>query len=214
MRVRSARLATTVAFATIAGACSSSSLGPSGTGGSSGAGTGGGGGGVTCPAGTACGGSVVGTWNVTASCLSISGDLDIGLVGAGCPTTPVTGSLQVTGTFTANADGTYSDGTTTSGAEQFPLAAACLTISSTPVTCDGAANFIKNLGFASLTCTSTSNGGCACSGTVQQSGSLGVVSVAPTTSGSYTPSGNQVTIAGDVGDTTYATCVEIGRAHV
>jgi hypothetical protein len=149
----------------------------------------------------------VGTWTVASSCLSVSGQVDLTLVGAGCPSAPVTGSLQVSGTWTANADGTYTDNTTTSGQEQLTLAPACLIISSTPVTCDGAASIIQNLGFASLTCTSTSNGGCACSGTVQQSGSLGVVSVSPATSGSYTPSGNQVTIVGDVGDTTYGTCV-------
>jgi len=86
-----------------------------------------------------CGGSVVGTWNVTASCLNVAGELDMTLVSASCPSAPVTGSLHVTGTWTVNSDGTYSDNTTTLGAEQFTLGSACLNISSTPVTCDGIA---------------------------------------------------------------------------
>ena len=56
----------------------------------------------------------------------------------------------MTGTWTANADGTYSDNTTTTGDEQFTLGPSCLVISSTPVTCDGAASIIKNLGYSSL----------------------------------------------------------------
>src|SRR5262249_37824238 len=147
-------------------------------------------GGAACPNGTACGGDVVGTWNVTSSCLTVNGQLDLGLVGAGCPTTAVTGSLQVTGTFTANANGTYSGAPITSGDEHFALGPSCLTISSTPVTCDGAAGFIKNLGYATLTCTSTTGGGCDCAATVHQTGGLGVVSVGPSTNNNYTRAGN------------------------
>ena len=84
MKVQSAFLAMTAAFAMISGACSSS-LGTSGTGGSSstggttgaggsssGTGGSGTGGGSSCPNGTACGGSVVGTWMVNSSCLTLS----------------------------------------------------------------------------------------------------------------------------------------------
>src|SRR5581483_11063357 len=89
------------------------------------------GGGTSCTNVSACGGSVVGTWNVTSSCLQVSGSLAVSMAGAGCPSAPITGSLTVTGTFTANADGTYSDGTITSGTEQFTLQPSCLIISST-----------------------------------------------------------------------------------
>jgi hypothetical protein len=196
------------------GGCAKTDGGGAGTGGTSGGAagaggesSGGGGAGGACPDVTPCGGSVVGTWTVTSSCLKVAGTLDLSLVGAGCPSAPVTGSLQVSGTWTANADGTYTDGTTTTGSEQFTLGPACLVISSTPVTCDGAASIIKNLGFASLTCTSASGGGCACAATVQQTGTLGLVSVAPSTTGNYTSAGTALTVTGDVGDTTYAYCV-------
>jgi non-reducing end alpha-L-arabinofuranosidase len=150
---------------------------------------------------------VVGTWTVASSCLTVSGALDLALVGAGCPSAPVTGTLAVTGTFTANADGTYSDDTTTTGQERFTLGPSCLVISSTPVTCEGAAGIIKNLGYASVTCTSVAGGGCDCAATAQQKGGLGVLSVAPSTSSNYAVSGNVVTISNDGGDVRYATCV-------
>ena len=151
---------------------------------------------------------------MTSSCLRVTGGLDLSVAGAGCPSAPVTGSLTVTGTFTVNADGTYADNTVTSGDEQFTLTPACLVISSTPVTCDGAANIIKTLGYSALTCTPATGGGCTCSGTVHQTGGLGLVSVAPSTSGSYTTAGNLITVSGDAGDTKYAYCVSGDRLTV
>ena len=73
---------------------------------SSGGSTGTGGAGASCPNVTACGGDVVGTWTVTSSCLKVSGNLDPSLVGAGCASAPVTGDLQVSGTWTAG-NGTF-----------------------------------------------------------------------------------------------------------
>ena len=101
---------------TIASACASSGPGGSGTG-SGGSGTGGtGGAGPSCPDVAACGGSVVGTWAVSSSsCLALAGEIDGWYLSLGCPKVPVTGTLNVTGTFTANADGTYIDNTTTTG---------------------------------------------------------------------------------------------------
>ena len=81
----------------------SSSGGSVGTGGSStGSGTGGG----SCTNVTACGGNVVGTWTVSSSCLTLSSsNLDISLAGLdprSCTNVTLTGSLKVTGTWTAN----------------------------------------------------------------------------------------------------------------
>src|SRR3954451_5746556 len=117
MKVHPAALAVVLAAGTFSVACSAGLGGSTGAGGSPGsAGTTGGGGsssgGAPCPSVTACGGDVVGTWTVSSSCLTVSGALDLSLVGAGCPTAPVAGTLAVTVTFTANADGTYLDDTT------------------------------------------------------------------------------------------------------
>jgi hypothetical protein len=131
---------------------------------------------------------------VSDSCIKVSGNLDLTLVGAGCPTAPVTGSLQVTGTWTANANGTYTDNTTTTGQEQFTLAPACLVISSTQTDCPGAANIISSLGYSSVTCTPVTAGGCNCTAAVHQSGGIGLVSNIASTSGNFTTAGNVLTI--------------------
>ncbi len=207
-------LAAAVGPGLISMACGAGSLATSGTGGKSGTGgavgaggtPGTGGGGTSCSNVTACGGDLVGASTVTSSCLKVSGNLDLSLVGAGCASAPVTGDLTVTGSWTANPDGTYADNTITSGTEQFTLAPSCLVISSTPVTCSGAAGLLTSLGYSSLTCTSTADGGCDCMGTIQQTGGIGLLSPAPSTSGNYTPSGNAVTITGDIGDSQYAYC--------
>lgn len=161
--------------------------------------------GGACSSVTPCGGNAVGTWNVTSSCLTVSGALDAMSSGFGCATAPVTGSLQVSGALTIAADGTYTDNTTTSGTLQFTLAPNCLTVSSTPVTCDGAASFGQALGFTAATCTTVASGGCDCTGTVNQMGGLAVVNVSATTGGSYTASGNGTDLI--VGGTDYAYCV-------
>jgi len=198
----------TVAFISgmAAPACTLSSSSSSGTGDAGGRSIGGARG-TNCSNVAACGGSLVGTWTVASSCLNLTGNLDLSLVGAGCPSAPVTGSLEVKGSFTANANGTYSDNTTTSGEEQFVLAPSCLVISSAPVTCDGAANLLTSLGYATLHCTSTADKGCTCTGTIAQTGGFGTVSPAPGTSGNYATAGNLATITGDAGDTRYSFCV-------
>lgn len=206
MKVQSAVLAltTALAFGMGSGACSSSTPPRSGSGGSSGTG----GASSSCTSVAACGGSVVGEWNVQSSCLSVSGNLDLAQAGLNCPAPPVSGSLHVTGSFTANADTSYSDGTTTTGTEQFTLAPACLFLSGTTTDCDGIVASVKGgLGFAGLTCARAAGGGCSCTATIQQTGGFGLVSPAPSTSGNHSSSGNTLTVTGDAGDAKYSYCV-------
>ena len=123
MKVQFSLLALALASGLISAACSPTSGGPTGTAGtsSSSGGTTGTGGtmGATCPNVTACGGDVVGTWSVSSPCLKLNGsDIDFSLAGLDpnhSDNVGVTGSLSVSGTWTANADGTYTDGTTTTG---------------------------------------------------------------------------------------------------
>jgi len=148
--------------------------------------------GGTCSNVAPCGGNVVGTWNVTSSCLRLTGAMDVSLAGLGCKTVPLSsGSLQVTGKWTGNADGTYADNTTTTGSIAFPLDASCLTISSVPTTCERAAVIFAALGW-SATCSSA-NGQCNCTATANQSGGLGLVSTDAAKSGMYSTSGNVLT---------------------
>ena len=184
----------------------SGGTGGAATGGTGGAATGGTGGGeASCTNVTACGGDVVGTWNVTSSCLTVTGEVDVMGFGLGCTSAPVTGSLQVSGTWTANGDGTYSDETNTSGNETLDLPASCLNVSGTTTTCDRISGPLMALGYAAVECLDATSGGCTCAATVQQTGGIGLVVTYAPASGNYTASGNVITTAS--GDLQYSYCV-------
>lgn len=180
------------------------------TGGSSGTTTGGssgnGGSGASCSNVAACGGSVVGAWTVTSSCLEVSGEVDLSPVGLGCASAPVTGFLEVTGTWTAHSDGTYSDQTITSGEEQLALSASCLLISGTTVRCEQLGPPIQALGYSSVTCTPDASGGCTCEAQVEQSGDMGAVVMFPSASGDYFTSGSVLTTSDFDTVTEYSYC--------
>ena len=133
------------------------------------------------------------------SCLTISGDLDVQtLFFLSCPTGHVSGTLQVTGTFTANANGTFTDATTTTGTEMLTLPAACKVLSGAPVTCDRIGSVMAGSYYTDATCVdSASGGGCDCTGTVNQTGSLGHVVGDPQTDGNFTTGSNTLTITQD-----------------
>src|SRR3954454_3973290 len=177
--------AVTLAAAMAANSGCSSGTGATGSGGTTGGGGAGGMPAPNCPGGTPCGGSVVGSWTVASSCLALSGDMDVVFASLGCMTVPVTGSLHVTGTWTANSNGTYTDNTVTTGSITFPLAPACLSVSSTPVTCTKAASAFSALGWASTTC-SDAGGTCTCTAMANQSAGIGVISPYAMPNGNYT----------------------------
>ena len=154
---------------------------------------------------TPCGGVVVGTWTVTSSCLEVSGEVDMTGFGLGCSSASVTGSLEVTGSWTANADGTFSDNTTTSGNETLELPPECLNVSGTTTTCSRVTSSIASiLGYASVDCVDSANGGCTCAATVDQTGGIGLVSVEASADGNYTTADNLITTDHDL---QYSYCV-------
>ena len=184
----------------VGAACSSSSDGGGGSAGSSSSVAGSGAGG-SCSSISACGGNVVGSWTVASSCLSLSGNMDVSILSLACPTVPVTGSVSTSGTFVANANGTFTDNTRTTGSATFPLAASCLAVSSVPVSCEKTSDLFKVLGWTTSTCTDT-NGQCKCSLTVDRPGGIGYVSDLTVAQGNYTTSGN--TLKAD--DLSYSYC--------
>ena len=182
----------------------SSSGGSNGTGGSPGSGGSAGG----CSNVTPCGGNVVGTWAVTSSCLTVSGQLDLSLIGAGCPSAPVTGSLQVTGTLTSQLGrdvlGQHDD--VGQRADHVGGLVPGHLIGPRDLRRGGERPRQPGLLLGQLH-SQLPAARCSCSTTIQQMGTIGVVSPAPSTSGNYTTSANVVTISGDAGDTNYSYCV-------
>jgi hypothetical protein len=156
-----------------------------------------------------CGGDAVGTWSVTASCVTISGALDVSKTGMGCGSAPlVVGTMEVSGTWTLNADGTYVDNTTTSGTAKFELDSGCLSVSSTTVTCPKLGRALPVAGFTSGTCVANAaTGGCSCDAVIQQSGGLGVVSSSAAASGTYTAAGTVLTATAGGFNEQYGYCV-------
>lgn len=142
-------------------------------------------GGSPCACVVPCGGDVVGIWTVTSSCLNVTGQLDMSMLGLGCESAQVTGSLEVTGTWTARSDGTYADNTTMSGNEQLTLPTSCLRFSGSRITCEQLGGALLSLGYAAVSCTEVAGGGCACSAVVRQTGGAGVISLDARTSGDY-----------------------------
>ncbi|MEO7035322.1 MAG: arabinofuranosidase catalytic domain-containing protein [Polyangiaceae bacterium] len=169
----------------------SSSAGGSNTGGLSGGGAGAGAG-SSCTALSPCGGSALGAWKVESSCLTLSGAMDVSILGLGCSTVPATGSLTTTGTFTVNADNTFTDNTVTTGSATFPLAQVCLTLSSVVRTCEQLSSIFQAVGWSTSTCADT-NGQCNCSVSANQSGGLGTLSTISTTKGQFSTSGTMLT---------------------
>ena len=126
---------------------------------------------------------------------------------ADCGSAPVTGSLEVTGTWTANADETYSDSTTTSGTETVELAAECKNISGTVTTCDRISGPLAAAGYASVDCVDNpETDGCTCSATIDQPGGIGVAPGYPRADGNYTTEDSTLTIT--AGEQEYSYCVE------
>lgn len=201
----------------VAGSSGSTSGGSGGSGGAQGtAGTNPGTGGVptaSCSNITGCGGPVPGTWTVSSSCLKLSGMVDLAAANLdprSCTSATITGDLTVTGTFTANANGTYTDATVTTGTAKAELAAGCLLISGTTINCEGAARTLEASGLTKTTCTTAAGGGCSCTSMVNQMGGLGLPKPAPATSGNYMTSGNTLELTTDSGNVKYSYCATGG----
>jgi hypothetical protein len=161
---------------------------------------------ASCENVMACGGALIGTWSALDSCLPVTGQADLTGFGLNCTSAPISGSLQVTGTWTAREDGTLTDNTTTAGTLQLELPAECLNISGTTTTCDRVGGPLQALGFSSVNCTPSASGGCSCSAGVQQSGGIGFVSFDASSGGTYMTAADALTTS-DRRTTEYAYCV-------
>jgi hypothetical protein len=145
-----------------------------------------GGGGPDCTSFNACGGNVVGTWNVTKACVGGTPNP----LASQCPSSTAQISENASGAVTFKSDGTYSSTITTSAVEDVTLPASCLPGGATCAQLQTAINQQGDGGAGSTTgtCTAAPSGGCSCHVTVAGGGG--------STNGTYSTSGTTITIDG------------------
>jgi hypothetical protein len=163
---------------------------------------------ASCDNVSPCGGDVVGTWTVIDSCLTVGGSADLSEFGLGCTGAPTTGSLAVSGTWSASAEGMLvSDDTRTFGDATIDVPEECAATSSLLIRCASlAAPIAPYLGYASLACIDSASVWCACSATFEQTGGMGLISASPMTSGTYTTADGVLTVSDGVNHTEYSYC--------
>jgi hypothetical protein len=140
----------------------------------------------------------------------VTGMVNMAGLGLGCQTAPITsGSLKVSGTWSAAADGTYMDASKTTGVQEVELPAACLTVSGFVTTCAKVSRPFKDtLGYATAECLDNAEtGGCTCTTTIDQVGGLAVVSKASPDTGTYTATDGSLVMAFEQVPTEYSYCV-------
>jgi hypothetical protein len=157
---------------------------------------------------TPCGGDVVGSWKVMNCPLELSGQVDLRGFGLGCAYgETISGSLEVSGTWIADALGNVVDYTTTTGVQEFELPATCLqteVFSCAPI----ARPLMIGLGYATAECVDdTETGGCICRGTFDQQGGLATISIGALQTGTYSVAGTTLTTTDGAYETAYGHCV-------
>jgi hypothetical protein len=160
----------------------------------------------------ACGGDVVGTWSAIGCEITISGMTDVSAAGIGCTAAPVTGSMTVSGTWTAKADGMFADATVTKGEAVIKLARECLMVSGTVSRCDRIP--FDPIGLPSVMCVDdAATGGCTCTATINQYGGMAALSADSAfngpegSKGTYTAADNKVVTTVEGVATEYSYCV-------
>jgi hypothetical protein len=136
--------------------------------------------------------------------------MDMAGFGLGCTAGTVTaGAIQVAGTWTADAEGNFTDGTTTTGTQEVELPADCLEVSGTVTTCERVGGPVQSsLGYTTFVCVDNAEtGGCTCSGAFEQEGGLAVLSLRPLDEGSYSTEDTMLTVTDGRDETQFEHCV-------
>ncbi len=150
--------------------------------------------GASCSNTAACGGSIVGTWTITSSCVNISLS---DYMNSSCPGLTVnTSNATITGNATYNADGTYTQTGTTNGTIRVSYPQSCLTMNGVTITCDQINQAVQANPTAgvTLTCTGSGTSGCSCTETIAGQTSSESGTYTTTSSGllTQTPTGGSV----------------------
>jgi len=162
-------------------------------------GCGGGSGNATCESFSACGGSVVGTWNLVKVCMSTA---DAGVMQAdastsSCSMATSTSTMSYSGTLTFGADGTFATDMRMTGSAEFTYSAGCLTGS---VSCAQLSSYTNADAGISVSCSTGSGGSCTCNEIFSGATASG-------NPGTYTTSGNTINITSSTGNDVSEYCV-------
>jgi len=165
-----------------------------------------------------CGGEVLGNWFAVDSCLSVGGMANLAALGIGCTEATASGTLEVTGNWTfadgpaADNDELLTDTTQTTGQILLGLGPACLNVSGTTVSCSDVAGPLASIGFESSTCvvSTTIEGGCDCTGVVNQQGTAGFVTFDAGAMGLWSTEVSTLNVAGAGWTVDYDYCIEEG----
>jgi hypothetical protein len=170
---------------------------------------------ASCDNVTGCGGEVVGNWFAVDSCLSVGGMADLSALGIGCSEATASGTLEVAGNWTfadnpsADNDEILTDTTQTTGQIVLGLGPMCLNVSGTTVGCGDIGGPLASIGFESTTCveSATIEGGCDCTGVVNQQGTAGFVTFDAGAMGLWSTAESTLTVAGFT-TVDYGYCIE------
>jgi hypothetical protein len=169
---------------------------------------------ASCDNVTGCEGEVLGNWFAVDSCLSVGGMADLSALGIGCTEATASGTLEVTGNWTfadgaADNDEILNDTTQTTGQILLGLGPACLNVSGTTVGCGDIGGPLASIGFESTTCvqSTTIQGGCDCTGVVNQQGTAGFVTFDAGAMGLWSTEESTLTVAGFT-TVDYGYCIE------
>jgi hypothetical protein len=170
---------------------------------------------ASCDNVVGCGGDVVGVWFAVDSCLTVSGTANLAALGIGCTEGTADGTLAVSGNWRVGDDGTLTDTTQTTGTIKLGLGPECKDVSGTVTQCDAIGGPLASLGFTESACvdSATIEGGCDCTGTVDQAGAAAFVTFDVASMGLYAIDGNALTFTGyEVVDYDY--CVDGNFMHM
>jgi hypothetical protein len=169
---------------------------------------------ASCDNVTGCGGEVLGNWFAVDSCLSVGGMADLSALGIGCTEATASGTLEVTGNWNfadgpADNDELLNDTTQTTGQILLGLGPNCLNVSGTTVGCSDVAGPLASIGFESSTCvqSTTIEGGCDCTGVVDQRGTAGFVTFDAGAMGLWSTEESALTVEGFT-TVDYGYCIE------
>lgn len=123
-------------------------------------------GGSSCGNVTACGGDVVGKWQITSSCLTVDTS---GMASSSCPGAKATATdWKVSGSATFNSDKTFAVDSTVTGSVVVTTPASCLMRQGVTVTCEQVQQSLQtslsepDAAYSSATCGGAVGGGCSC----------------------------------------------------